>query len=48
MGKALRAIVMAFGSNLIFIIILMLINPILGILWILWLVGLSVFTIKKK
>ena len=29
-------------------IILFLINPIIGILWVLWLVGVAIFTVKKK
>lgn len=29
-------------------IILFLINPIIGVLWVLWLVGVAIFTLKKK
>jgi hypothetical protein len=33
---------------IILAIILFLINPIFGVLWILWLVGVAVFTLRKK
>ena len=29
-------------------VILFLLNPILGVLWVIWIVGLSVYTWKKK
>ena len=33
---------------LIVAIILFLINPIFGVLWILWLIGVAIYTLKKK
>ena len=40
--------IMGLFPAIILGIILFLINPILGVLWVLWLVGVMIYTLKKK